>query len=200
MTITSNLKEKLKLLSKKVSTSAGSRKKVIVIGSEYHVGHATLLALTKIHDDAVDAYAGTKDKVANPVDLDGVQTVKADLADKAGLARSLVGYDAAYIIVPGNASGISLTVNGIQAAKEADVKFVLLLSVVPIDTDDSRFEEEFAPVKDAIETSEIDFAIVRLRLEAKTPVAVGDIGKESAQILANPSKHAGKTYDLETSQ
>ncbi|KAL3910835.1 MAG: hypothetical protein SGILL_007531 [Bacillariaceae sp.] len=199
MAIATEMKEKLKVLSKKISPSAGSRQKVIVIGSEYHVGHATLLALTQLHDDEVEAFAGTKDKVANAVDLP-IQTVKADMADKAGLTRSLVGYDSAYIIVPSNKSGISLTMNGIQAAKDADVKFVLLLCVVPTDVNEEEYETEFAPVKEEIEKSAIDYAVVRLPLEAHTPVAVGDVGKESAKILAHPSKHAGKTYTLEAVQ
>ena len=199
MAIASDMKHKLKVLSKKISPSAGTRKKVIVIGSEYHVGHATLLALTQLHDDEVEAFAGTKDKVANPVDLP-IQTVKADMADKSALTRSLVGYDGAYIVVPGNKSGISLTINGIQAAKEADVKFVLLLSVLPTGMDEATYETEFAPVKEEIEKSGIDYAVVRLPLEADTPVAVGDVGKESAKILAHPSKHAGKTYNLEAAQ
>ena len=199
MAIASDMKHKLKVLSKKISPSAGTRKKVIVIGSEYHVGHATLLALTQLHDDEVEAFAGTKDKVANPVDLP-IQTVKADMADKSALTRSLVGYDGAYIVVPGNKSGISLTINGIQAAKEADVKFVLLLSVLPTGMDEATYETEFSPVKEEIEKSGIDYAVVRLPLEADTPVAVGDVGKESAKILAHPSKHAGKTYNLEAAQ
>lgn len=84
------------------------------------------------------------------------------LADKAGLTTSLVPYDAAYIVVPGHESGTQLAINGIDAAKEAGIKFVLLLSVVPRDTDEATFEKEFEPVKDALENSGIDHAVVRL--------------------------------------
>jgi uncharacterized protein YbjT (DUF2867 family) len=200
MTIAKDLKDKLKHVAKKINPSPASRKKVIVIGSKYHVGEATLLALTSLHNDAVQAYAGTEDKIKNPVDLEGVQTVQTNLADPAGLARSLVGYDAAYIVVPGHSGGIQLTLNGIQAAKEADVKFLLLMSVISQNSDESTFEEEFQPIRDAVEESGMDYTIVRLPLDAETPVAVGDAGKAAAEILSHPSKHAGKEYKLETAQ
>ncbi|KAL3921100.1 MAG: hypothetical protein SGILL_002928 [Bacillariaceae sp.] len=200
MPVTSEIKEKLKLWTKRIGPSASSRKKVVVIGSDYHVGKATVLALTKIHDDAVEAYAGTDDKLVHPVDIDGVQTVKADLADKINLSMALTVYDSAYIVVPLHAGGVQLTINGIEAAKEAGIKFVLLLAVIPRDTDDTTFEKEFAPAKDAIERCGIDFAIVRLPLDDDTPIAVGDAGKESASILAHPSQHVGKTYSLETAR
>lgn len=198
MTIATDLKHKLEVVAKKVTPGPSNRQKVIVIGSQYHVGHATLLALRSLHDDSVQAFAGTDDKIQNSLDIDGIQYVKADLADKVSLARSLVGYDSAYIVVPGKQKGgVQFAVNGIEAAKEAGVKFVLLMSVIGQDSDESTSEKEFQPIRDAVEASGLDYAIVRLPLEPETLVAVGDVGKESAKILADPSEHVGKEYRLE---
>jgi len=198
-TIAGNIKESLKVLAKKVSPSSTSRKKVIVIGSEYHVAKATLLALAAIHDDTVQAFAGTEDKLANSFDLEGIETVQVDLKDNASLARSLEGFDAAYIVVPGHSRGVQMTLNGIEAAKDAGVKFVLLLSVMKSGVDETTFAKEFKPVEDAIEQSGLDYALVRLPLEEEH-IAVGDVGKESAKILADPEEHVGKKYILEASQ
>ncbi|KAG7360694.1 NADPH-binding protein [Nitzschia inconspicua] len=199
MTIVEGLKEKLKIVSKNLQLSSASRKKVIVIGSQYHIGRATLLALSSLHDETVDAYAGTDDKIMNAANIDGIQDVQANLADTAGLARSLVGYDAAYIVVPCHGGGTQLTINGIQAAKQADVKFILLLSVIGQDSDEATFEKKFQPIRDAVEDSGIEYSIIKLPLEPEKPVAVGDVGKESAKILADPSDHVGKEYKFEAS-
>ena len=196
-----------------------SNTKVIVVGASGYVGKATLAALTSRHADKVKTFAGVRnpDKFDT---MDNVEVVKADMGDKTSLAKTMRGFDAAYLVVPGHESRTELALNGIEAAKEAGVKFLLVLSVLTVGTD-SIFGKQFATIEQKTKESGIDYAIVRLPIfidnnyasagsikdqgtfydprdptKMHTPVAVTDVGKASADILANPNKHVGKTYKL----
>lgn len=194
--------------------------KVIVVGASGYVGKATLAALVSRHADSVQAVAG----VRNPdkFSMDNVTAVAADMGDKAALTETLKGYDSVYLVVPGHEDRTQLALNGLEAAKEAGVGFVLVLSVLTAGSD-SVFGKQFAPIEAKAKESGLNYAIVRLPLFIDnnwahlgtikgadgptfydprdsslphTPVAVADVGKASADILANPSKHFGKTYKL----
>jgi uncharacterized protein YbjT (DUF2867 family) len=197
-----------------------SSKKVIVIGSSGYIGKATLAALTSRHADKVQAFAGVRnpDKFGT---MDKVETVKADMGDKATLTETLKGFDSAFLVVPGSEQRTELAINAIEAAKEAGLKFLLVLSVLTSGTE-SIFGKQFEPIEAKVKESGIDYAIVRLPLfidnnyanvgsikgqstfydprdptKLHTPVAVSDVGKAAADILASPfKKHNGKTYKL----
>ena len=192
---------------------------VIVIGSSGYIGKATLAALTSRHAGKVQAFAG----VRNPDrfdTMDKVEAVQADMGDKAALAEALKGFDSAFLVVPGHENRTELAINGIEAAKAAGLKFLLVLSVLTSGTD-SIFGKQFKPIEAKLKESGLDYAIVRLPLfmdnnyanvgsikgqstfydprdptKLHTPVAVSDVGKAAADILADPSKHNGKTYKL----
>lgn len=198
-----------------------STQKVIVVGASGYVGKATLAALTARHSNQVQVFAG----VRNPEKFDAMEkvtTVAADMGDKAALTQTLKGFDSVYLVVPGHENRTQLAINGLQAAKQAGVNFVLVLSVATAGTD-SIFGQQFAPIEVTAKTIGINYAIVRLPLfidnnwahvgsikghdaptfydprdptKRHTPVAVSDVGKASADILANPAKHHGKTYTL----
>ena len=195
--------------------------KVIVVGASGYVGKATLAALVSRHADTVEAVAGVRnpDKFSA---MDKVTAVAADMGDKAKLTETLKGYDSVYLVVPGHEDRTQLTINGLEAAKDAGVGFVLVLSVLTTGTD-SIFGKQFAAIEAKTKEIGLNHAIVRLPIfidnnwahlgtikgqEAPTfydprdsavphtPVAVADVGKASADILAYPTKHYGKTYKL----
>jgi uncharacterized protein YbjT (DUF2867 family) len=196
-----------------------STNKVIIVGASGYIGKATLAALTSRHSETLQVYAG----VRNPEKfghMDKVKTVEADMGDKDRLTEALKGFESVFLVVPGHEQRTELAINGIEAAKDAGVKFVLLLSVVTSGTD-SVFGQQFAPVETQAKESGLEYAIVRLPLfidnsyahvasikdqstfydprdptKLHTPVAVADVGKAAADILADPSKHYGKTYKL----
>lgn len=198
-----------------------SQPKVIVIGASGYIGKATLSSLVSRHSSSeMDLPTAG---VRNPAKFDameGVQVVSADMGDKDSLAKTLQGYDRAFVVVPGHESRVELTLNAIEAAKTAGIKFILMLSVLTSGTD-SIFGKQFEPIEQKTKESGIDYAIIRLPLfmdnnyanvasikgqetfydprdpaKMHTPVAVSDVGKAAADILANPSSHAGKTYKL----
>jgi uncharacterized protein YbjT (DUF2867 family) len=142
------------------------------------------------------------------------------LEDKDSLSKALIGVDSVFLLVPGHEQRTELAMNGIEAAKDAGVKFVLLMWVLTSGAN-SVFGQHFAPVEKKAKESGLDYAILRLPLfidnnyahvasikdqstfydprdptKLHTPVAVADVGKAAADILADPSKHYGKTYKL----
>jgi uncharacterized protein YbjT (DUF2867 family) len=196
-----------------------STSKVIVVGASGYIGKATLAALTSRHSKSVQTFAGVRspDKFET---MENVQAVKADMGDKDALTAALKGFDTAFLVIPGHEQRTELGINAIESAKEAGVKFIVVLSVLTSGTD-SIFGTQFDPIEQKTKEVDVDYAIVRLPLfidnnyahvgsikeqgtfydpreptKLHTPVAVGDVGKAVADIMADPSKHAGKTYKL----
>jgi len=195
--------------------------KVFVVGASGYIGKATLSSLVSRHGNQVQIHAG----VRNPAkfgEMEGVTVVKADMGDKASLVKALKegGYDSAFLVIPGHADRTQLGINGLEAAKEAGIKHVLLLSVLTAETD-TIFGRQFKPLEDRVKVLGMSYTIVRLPLfidnnlahvgsiqqqdtfyvpqdptKMHTPVAVGDVGKAAADILADPTKHNGKVYKL----
>ena len=201
-------------------TIPATNNKVIVLGASGYVGKATLAALTSRYTtDKVQTFAG----VRNPdkFDMPDVTAVKADMGDKQALSKTLADFGSVFVVVPGHEDRTNLAINAIEAAKEAGVKFVLMLSVLTSGTE-SIFGKQFQGIESAIQESGLDHAIVRLPLfidnnyahvgsikgepstfhdprdptKLHTPVAVGDVGKAAADILVAPTKHHGKVYKL----
>jgi uncharacterized protein YbjT (DUF2867 family) len=147
--------------------------------------------------------------------------VKADMGDKDALTTALKGFNTVFLVIRGHEQRTELGINAIEATKEAGVKFTVVLSVLTPGTD-SIFGKQFDPIEEKTkETFGADYAIIRLPLfmdnnyahvgsikdqdtfydprdpsKLHTPVAAGDVGKAVADIMADPSKHAGKTYKL----
>ena len=198
-----------------------SQLKTIVIGASGYVGKATLSALASRHAGKVETYAGVRDPSKFDVaSMVGVKVVSADMADKDSLTKALAEYDRVFLVVPGHEQRTELATNGIEAAKAAKIKFLLVLSILTFGTD-SIFGKQFEPIERQTKESGIDYAIIRLPLfidnifatagsikgqgtfydprdptKLHTPVAVADVGKAAADILADPTSHVGKTYKL----
>ena len=199
-------------------TLPSNRKRSIVVGASGYIGKATLAALTSRHK-SIQAYAG----VRNPEKfepMEDVEAIKADMGDKVELTRTLRGFDTAFLVIPGHINRTELGINAIVAAHDAGVKSIVVLSVLTSGTD-SIFGKQFDPIEETVKGIGIDYAIVRLPLfidnnyanvgsikdqgtfydprdprKPHTPVAVVDVGKAVADILADPEKHTGKTYKL----
>ena len=197
-----------------------SHPKTIVVGASGYIGKAALSALASRHAGKVETYAGVRDPSKFDSHVEGVKVVSADMADKDSLTKALAEYDRVFLVVPGHEQRTELATNGIEAAKAAKIKFLLVLSVLTSGTD-SIFGKQFEPIERQAKESGIDYAIIRLPLfidnnfakagsikgqgtfydprdptKLHTPVAVADVGKAAADILVDPTSHVGKTYKL----
>ena len=142
------------------------------------------------------------------------------MGNPAKLQETLKGFEAVFLVVPGHHDRTQLALNGIEAGKHAGVKFLLVLSVLTVGTN-TIFGRQFDPIEAKTKESGIHYCIIRLPLfmdnnyahlnpikeesiiydprdptKLSTPVAIADIGKVAAEILANPEDHVGMTYKL----
>ncbi|KAL7571914.1 hypothetical protein ACA910_006551 [Epithemia clementina (nom. ined.)] len=196
--------------------------KVLVLGASGYVGKATLSHLVSRHGNKLQIFAGVRDPVKFGA-IDGVQVIQADMgSSQKDLAAALRDFDSVYVVTPGSEDRAKLALNAIHAAKDAGVKYTLVLSVLTADLTDTIFGKQFTPVEKEIKTIGLkSYGIVRLPLfmdnfyaaaqsikeqgtmydprnpnKVFTPIAVQDVGKASADILANPKAHHNKTYKL----
>jgi uncharacterized protein YbjT (DUF2867 family) len=96
--------------------------------------------------------------------MENVRAVKAGMGDKDALTTALKGFDTAFLVIPGHEQRTELGINAIKAAKEAGVKFVVVLSVVTCGAD-SIFGKQFDPIEEKTkENFGAAYAIVRLPL------------------------------------
>ena len=189
------------------------------MGASGFVGGATLKSLVERHSSNVEIYAGVRDP-SKFQDMPGVTPIKADLNNRDELATLLKDFDRALIVTPGHADRTKLAINGLEAAEEARVDFVAVVSVLTSGTD-SIFGKQFVPIEAKANSLRIPTSILRLPLfidnnwlnadsikaqgtfydprdptKQHTAVAVSDVGKAAADILASPEKHANTTYKL----
>ena len=203
-------------------SSETSKPKVLVLGASGYIGKATLSNLVSQHGEAVEISAGVRDPEKFGT-MEGVTVIKADMGgEKAALSTILKDYDRLYLVTPGHEDRTTLTINGVDAAKEAGVDYTLVVSFLTVENTDSIFGGQGAPIEEAIKNAGLkSYGILRLPLfmdnmyasaqsikdestfydprdptQAFTPIAVNDVGKASAEILANPTKHKNKLYKL----
>ena len=197
---------------------------VFVIGASGFIGTATVAALAAKYADKVEIRAGVRnpDKADKLKAIAGVTVVQATMGDKENLKSTLKGVDSLYIIVPGPPENrAQLTIATAEIAKDAGVKYLLVLSVSMVTQTNIIFGAQMSEVEDKIGKLDVPHTFLRLPYFVEnlwlfkdsivdegqiyspvdpdkpfTPIVVEDAGKAAAAILANPSKHVGKTYTI----
>ena len=197
---------------------------VFVIGASGNIGMATLQALSSTeYAEKLEIRAGVRDpeKADKVKAIAGVNVVKAAQGDKAQLVTTFAGVTALYIVVPGVENRAELSIKTAEAAKEAEVKHLLVVSVLTAEHTDTVFGKQLTEIEGAITKLGVPYTFLRLPLFVEnyfgyketiqkmstiitplnptkpyTPVVVGDAGKAAAVVLADPSKHANKTYAI----
>lgn len=153
-----------------------------------------------------------------------VKCVAVDTHDTKALVKSFQNVDDLLIIPSTEADKVAQGMNCIAAAKEANVKFVLLLSMVKAEEKQYLFAYQFRELEEALAKSGIqNYCIIRsgfyaqnlllykkqlkegtLPLPFKTgkfaPIDVEGIGECCAKILLNCKEHFGKTYEITGSE
>jgi len=196
---------------------------VFVIGASGSIGFSTTQALSSKYADKLEIRAGVRDvgKADKVKALPGVTVVKATQGDKEQLVKTFAGVSALYIVVPGTENRAELSIKTAEAAKEAGVKHILMLSVLTAEVTSTIFGKQFNEIETAVVKLGVPYTFIRLPMFVEnyfgfkesiqkmstiivpvdptkpyTPVTVSDAGKAAAAILADPSKHVSKTYPV----
>mmetsp|Transcript_16840 Transcript_16840/g.31175 ORF Transcript_16840/g.31175 Transcript_16840/m.31175 type:complete len:327 (+) Transcript_16840:60-1040(+) len=194
--------------------------KTIVLGGNGCVGLSTLEALLLRGNGQLNIHCGVRNVEKFKKTMIDIPTVKTHMEDVSQMAEALRGFDRAFIIVPSSEDRTELALNALEAAKLANIKFVLLLSVT-IAASDTIFGRQFMPLEEKISSLGIPYTIIRLPMflenmfmhgqsvakdkricDPRKPseeisfVTLEDVGKCAAEILINPSNHINRTYKL----
>jgi uncharacterized protein YbjT (DUF2867 family) len=201
-----------------------SKPVVFVIGASGNIGAATVVALSSKYADKVDIRAG----VRNPESADklkglrGVTLVAAEMGgERDKLVSTLKGVDALFIVTPGTKDRAELAISTAEAARDAGVKFLLVVSVLTADLSDTIFGAQFKKLESTVSSFGVTYAFLRLPLfvdnywgfkdtikshstfynpvdPAKpfSTIVASDAGNAAAAILSKPSAHANRTYNL----
>ncbi|KAL5481888.1 hypothetical protein EMCRGX_G022152 [Ephydatia muelleri] len=177
---------------------------VFVIGASGSVGAATVTALSAKYADKVEIRAGVRNPEAADKlkGLNGVTLVAAEMGgDRDKLVTTLRGVDALFIVTPGTKARAELAISTAEAARDAGVKFLLVVSVLTADLTDTIFGAQFSKLESAV--AQLDTIKGHSAFYSPvdpdkpfTPVVVSDAGNAAAAILSNPIAHANQTYNL----
>lgn len=196
---------------------------IAILGSSGNVG-AAIIKYLAANAPTATIVAGVRDPAsAKAKELlshgSNVKLVASDLGTPASLAAATTGADVIFVNVPGAENRTELALNGIEAAKAAKPKHLVVLSVHTAELQGTVFGRQFAPIEAATKASGIPYTLLRLpvfidnnwgqqatiKSQGKlygpanpqalfNPIAVSDIGIAFGTVLANPAAHVNKTY------
>ena len=200
-----------------------SEQVIFVIGATGPIGSATVQALSDKYAGKFDIRAGVRnpEKADKLKTLPGVTVVQATMGDEDNLVGALSGIEALFIVTPGVENRVELVVKTAEAAKAAGVQFLLVVSGATAVLTDTIFGKQLSEMEAAVAKLSVPHAFLRLAfflenylsfkdaIQAQNSiyspqdpskptllVAVGDVGKAAATVLANWQKHVNKTYTL----
>lgn len=200
--------------------------KVAVLGSSGNIGSAVVKTLGTKYPD-VDVVAGVRNpdaEKASQLDAsENVEKIVADLGRPETLNDAIKGADVVFINTPGAENRVELVVNGIQAAKDAGVDHIVVVSGITAGDHGTIFGKHFGEIETRVQNSGLKYTVLRLpffidnlwmhrdsiRQQSRiysplrpdtlfTPIAVQDVGEAAALILKDPNSHVNKTYIFST--
>eukprot|EP00730_Choanoeca_flexa_P012882 TRINITY_DN4718_c0_g1_i2.p1 TRINITY_DN4718_c0_g1~~TRINITY_DN4718_c0_g1_i2.p1 ORF type:complete len:296 (+),score=91.71 TRINITY_DN4718_c0_g1_i2:139-1026(+) len=199
--------------------------KIAIVGSSGNVGSATIKALSSEEFQTTTVVkAGVRDTSKDNAKAlqtgSNIHLVEADMSNKEIMVAAFAGMDAVFVVSPGAEERVKLTNNGVQAAKDAGAKFIMVVSVPTVGTD-TVFGRHMDAIETYVKGCGVSYTLLRLpyfmdnffgnrdpikekghiytpaKDEAEfTPIAVEDVGLAAATILANYEKHQNKTYTI----
>jgi uncharacterized protein YbjT (DUF2867 family) len=200
--------------------------KIVVIGSTGYVGFATVNTLSAKHGGEHKIFAGVRDvkseKSQQLAKLQGVIVVNADFGQPATLRAALQDADSAYLVIPGAENRVALACGAIDAAKEAKVKHLVVLSVMTVEQESIFGTKQFTPIEKHTKEAGIPYTFLRVPLfmdnywgsagsigqgaiygparpdAMHTPIAIKDFAEVAAQVLTHPAQHVNQAYSITT--
>ena len=195
---------------------------VFVIGASGNIGSATIQALSTKYVNKLEIRAGVRNpEKADKIKLPGVTIVQAEMGAKDKLKETLKGVDALFIVTPGVKNRAPLAIATAEAAKEAGVKFILVVSIPTISLKHTIFGKQFIDLERKLPSLGVPYTFIRLPFfvdnnwgfkdtiqgqsafyapinpdKPFTPVVVEDAGNAAATILSDYTKHTNKTYTI----
>lgn len=197
-------------------------KKVFITGAAGQTGTHTLRWLHQMGEN-LDVYAGIHKGEESKQEM-VVKNFKCcpcvtEGLDHKQLADCFRDVQDLFVIPPSTEDKVEVATNYIKAAKDAGVKFVLLLSVYGADAESYSWGSQFKKIERHLQESGVEnWCILRvpfymqnlilyknqinqgyLPLPSDTgkfaPLDVADVGKMAAWILKDCANHKGKTYN-----
>jgi len=194
---------------------------VVVLGASGRVGSAVVRECVNL---SLKVFAGVRDltsEKAKALMCPNVTLFRYDCSKPETFENIPKGPRCVFVNIPDIQERTKLGMNSIDAAKNAGAKHIVLLSVSIADDPSSIFGGQFIPIEKHLAGSGLPFTILRLPMFMETlcmdesaivekgelccptgpdskgsGIALSDVGVAFAHVLANPSKHNGKTYDI----
>ncbi|EPZ32445.1 NAD(P)-binding protein [Rozella allomycis CSF55] len=198
--------------------------KVCVTSSEGQTGHYTLDYLQKNYKDKFDVvpavYDEEKAESKWKISQTGLTTIKVDADKKETYLEAFKSCEAVFLVPSSAENKVEHGRNMIDACHEADVKFVLLLSMIGTEEEDYLFGKQFKELEEYLFKSGIrQHCVIRSNFYAEnlllykdsvmkgelplpihdgamSPVSVKDIGKLACHILNDWNSHIGRAYNI----
>ena len=199
-------------------------KKVFITGASGQTGIHTVRWITK-HGTNLEVYGGIhkgeEQKQECLLREHPIKSMVIEATDPTGLVHQFKEVQDLFVIPPSTADKVAKACNYIDAAREADVKFILLLSVVGTDRDDYLWGRQFVQIEEHLKKKvekhrwcilrtpfymQNFFLYKRQIAEGYLPLPTGtgkfapldvcDVGVVAGSILANCASHKGNVYEL----
>lgn len=194
--------------------------KILVTGATGTIGKEVVRAL-RAKNLEVRAAARTPEKLESLKAL-GAEVVALDFENQASVKAAFQGVDRVFLLTPFVQEPLPLVQGALQAAKQAGVRFVLRMSAAGADPNSpSEMAREHGQGENLVKESGIPWAIIQpnffmdnfhnysgqsIKGQGVVVGAAGtgrsayvssaDVGAVAAEILANPDKHASKSYEI----
>lgn len=191
---------------------------ILITGASGTVGRTVVAEVSKLGLPAKVMFRSASDQGKTPA---GMEPLIADFADKASLNKALSGIDTLFLVCSPIPQLVELEGNVLDAAAEAGVKHVVLNSALGAGKFPKSFPSWHKQVEDKLTASRLGYTILRpngffqnivtysapsIRAQGAFYASLGnakvshldvrDIAAVVAKVLAAPSQHAGKIYEL----
>ncbi len=194
--------------------------KIFVTGATGNIGSFLTKTLKERGADVIAGISARRDpKQFEPY---GIKASVIDFGDPGSMMKAMENVDRIFLLVPLTRMMPQWALHALNAAKEADVKFVLRSSALGADSDSSySLQEAHGLIDNAVKDSELPYAIIRPNTfmqnfstyyaasikdghaivfpqgEGRVSfIDVRDVASAAAEILLNPDTHKYKTYNV----
>ncbi|KAL1923118.1 uncharacterized protein VTP21DRAFT_9494 [Calcarisporiella thermophila] len=196
---------------------------ILITEADGPIGLATVRCILSIPHHNTRVVCGIMDpesREARELNQLGIPCVDIQPKDKERLAQTFEGVNSLFIVPSTEDEKIGHERAYIEAAKQSNVRFVLLLSVILAEVRKDILGRQFYQLEQYIQQSSLNYCILRagvyqqllllfknsITMDNCLPMPTGegryapvnktDLAKAAAHILVRPGSHFGKTYNI----